>query len=55
MLIMPSLQTSPKVVEVLVLGSNHPIKLIMLLLNKVTECGMLCLNISSKGCLFALD
>jgi len=54
MLITPTLQISPKVLEILVLGSNHPMKLIMLLLNKVTKYGMLSFNISLEGCLLLL-
>jgi len=34
--VMPSLQISPEVLEILVLGSNHLMELIMRLLNKVT-------------------
>jgi len=55
MSVMPSLQTGPKVLEILVLGSNHPTELIIPLLNKVTECSMLGLNISSEECLLFLD
>ena len=53
--IMPNLQIDLKVLEILVLESNHPTELIMLLLNKVTECNMLSLNISSEGHLLLLD
>jgi len=53
--IIPSLPTSPKVLEILVMGNNRPLELILSLLNKVIEHGMLSLNISSKGCLFLLD
>ena len=55
MLIIPSLQTSSKVLEIFVLGSNHPTVLIMPLLNKVIECGIRSLDISSERCLVLLD
>jgi len=53
--ITPSLQASPKILEILVIRTNHPTELIMSLLNKFMECGMLNLNISKEGCLLLLD
>ena len=44
-----------KVLEVLISGGDHPTKLIMPLLDKVTERGMFSLNVSSEGCLLLLS
>ena len=50
----PSLKASTKVLEVLVLGSNHPSELIMSLLDKITKSGMLISSIYPEGGLLLL-
>ena len=51
----PSLKTSTKVLEVLVLRNNHPLELIMPLLDKITKSGMLRSNICPEGGLLLLN
>ena len=49
MLVMSRLEVSTKVLEILILRSYYPPKLIMLFLDKITKGGMLKSNISTKG------
>jgi len=51
----PSLEATTKVLEVLVLGSNHPSELITPLLDKITKSGMLKSNICPEGSLLFLN
>jgi len=53
--ITPSFKTIPKVIKILILGSNHPMELIMRLLDKITEGSMLKLDINPKEHLLLLD
>jgi len=51
----PSLKASTKVLEVLLLGSNHPSELIMSLLDKITKSHMLKSNMCLEGGLLLLN
>jgi len=55
MLILPDLKTSLIVLKILSLGSKHPTKLVMPLLDKITKSGALRGNISLKGHLLLLN
>jgi len=53
--IIPCLKASTKVLKLLILGSNHLSKLIVLPLEKITKRGILRCYIVSKGGLFLLN